>query len=173
MGNSKDADALTEMEGATLAIVARDGPVTRYGVKEVFRTSPSEFWTGSAGAVYPLMQRLERRGLIQSSAATDNPRKRNFVLTQEGRRRMLSWLSDAELASGMGFDPLRTRLLFSELLSEQQLEDFLDATEALLRNPSPPPMGGPNAPALQRIWEKLRLQALARFRRVVSSKGQK
>lgn len=41
---------LTEREGAALGVVLRDGPVTSYAIKELFRKSPSEFWSGSAGA---------------------------------------------------------------------------------------------------------------------------
>lgn len=104
---------LTELEGAALALVAREQALTAYEIKEWFRRSPSSYWSGSAGAVYPLMKRLETAGLV---AGTDESRsnrpRRVFRLTAPGEAALQAWLSDAERAADAGHDPLRTRLAF-------------------------------------------------------------
>ena len=72
--------ALTELEGAALGVVVRDGPCTSYVVKEMFRGSPSEFWSGSAGSIYPLMRRLEERGLVASKRGSTGRRGHKVLL---------------------------------------------------------------------------------------------
>jgi DNA-binding PadR family transcriptional regulator len=53
---------LTDLEGAVLADVATRGTATSYAVAQTFSQSPSEYWSGSAGAVYPLVKRLTATG---------------------------------------------------------------------------------------------------------------
>ena len=102
----KPADQLTEMEGLVLALLHRDGPLTAYEIKEVFRKSPSAFWSGSAGAVYPLVKRLEKRDILSSTDVSETRRpRREFTLTERGEQLMLAWLSDVERAVDPGYDP--------------------------------------------------------------------
>jgi DNA-binding PadR family transcriptional regulator len=42
-------------------------------------------WRPSAGSVYPALQQLEDEGLITAAAASDEDRRRNYTLTDEGR----------------------------------------------------------------------------------------
>lgn len=157
--------SLTELEGAALAIIAREGPVTPYAVKESFRNSPSEFWSGSAGAVYPLVNRLEKRKLIAAKTdKADGRARREFSITPAGRAAMKEWLTDAGRASGMGFDPLRTRLFFSELLSPAERKAFLAAALAKLEDGAPPPaVDLPHVKPLHDLWSRLRIKALKTF----------
>jgi DNA-binding PadR family transcriptional regulator len=60
---------LSEMEGCVLALIWSGGPLMPYAIRQVFRKSPSPQWSGSAGSIYPLVDRLERRALIRSAAA--------------------------------------------------------------------------------------------------------
>ena len=165
MTKKSAAKPLTELEGATLAIIAREGPMTPYSVKESFRNSPSEFWSGSAGAVYPLLNRLEARGLItQTPDVSDGRARRECAVTAAGRAELKIWLMDAERASALGFDPLRTRLFFSELLNAAEKKKFLTAVSKKLDDAVaaatdvPPPMI-----VLQGIWTQLRRDALKAF----------
>ncbi len=152
------------MEGATLAQIAKDGPITPYKIKEVYRLSPSAFWSGSAGAVYPMVQRLEKRGLIQSqSSPNDGRKRREYTITSLGKRVMLAWLSDAERAGGMGFDPLRTRLFFLDLLNKKQQQKFLQETEENLSATNPAPLFTEAAAKMHKLWERYRLNAFRSF----------
>ena len=114
---------LTDLEGAVLGLIARDGPTTSYRLSREFASSPSQFWSGSSGAIYPLMARLRQRQLVQGEPdATGRRKATRFDITAEGRRALESWLTDADRAADMGFDPLRTRLIFLHLVSSEQRE---------------------------------------------------
>ncbi len=126
------AKPLTDLEGAVLAEIARRGVATSYLVARAFSASPSEFWSGSAGAVYPLIKRLLARGMVTAHADADGKRARlDYSLTEAGRMAMEEWLLDAHRASGMGFDPLRTRLAHLELIDLKRRKKFLNEVRAI------------------------------------------
>ena len=58
---------LSELEYVVLGVVRQEAPCTPYVIRQVFAHSPSSYWSGSAGAIYPLVRRLERRGLLEST----------------------------------------------------------------------------------------------------------
>lgn len=119
---------LTDLEGATLAQIAREGRSTAYKVARTFAESPSEFWSGSAGAVYPLVKRLQARGLLASASGADGKRARSDLsLTPAGVAAMRDWLLDAQRAAEIGFDPLRTRAVYLDLVGDAERRVFLDA----------------------------------------------
>lgn len=117
---------LTDLEGAALAEIASRGAATSYAVAQAFERSPSDFWSGSAGAVYPAMKRLAARGLVEAAAGATGKRQRlDYQLTDAGRAALAAWLLDARRAAGMGFDPLRSRLVHLHLVSPAQRRAFL------------------------------------------------
>jgi len=80
---------MSELEHVVLGVVSREQPCTAYGVRKVFLNSPSSYWSGSAGAIYPLMRRLEQAGLIRSAPCRgDKRRARLYQLTSNGRARL-------------------------------------------------------------------------------------
>jgi DNA-binding PadR family transcriptional regulator len=112
-------DTLTELEGAVLGELQARGPCTPYTVRREFLDSPSPYWSGSAGAIYPLVRRLERLGLVQSlPSAAGRRRSRLYSLTEKGRNALQAWLKPPlpEIAVGVPSDPLRTRLSFLSAL---------------------------------------------------------
>jgi DNA-binding PadR family transcriptional regulator len=122
---------LTDLEGAVLAEIAKRGVATSYAVARAFADSPSEFWSGSAGAVYPLTKRLAARGMLSAMADSDGKRARlDYCLTATGRAALEDWLLDGERAAGMGFDPLRTRLVYLDLVSPEKREALLEDVRA-------------------------------------------
>lgn len=159
---------LTELEGAVLATIADRGPMTAYAIKEVFRASPSSFWSGSAGAVYPLMKRLEVSGLLVSrdESASRRP-KREFALTDSGQDKLLVWLTDVERAVNAGYDPLRTRTQFSHLLDADCRRRFFDAVEQAIPAMSAPPQASPRLEKLHAFWVAARQTWFSRFRGLV------
>lgn len=122
---------LTDLEGAALAEVAGRGTATSYAIAQTFARSPSEFWSGSAGAVYPLVKRLAARGLLEASPGAAGQRQRlDYHITAAGRAALEEWLLDADRAAGMGFDPLRTRLGHLHLVTPAQRRAFLKSVRA-------------------------------------------
>lgn len=107
------ASDLTELEGAALGIVWKNGPCSAYAVMRAFATSASSSWSAGAGAVYPALNRLERGGLI---AAADAGRRRMLQVSAEGLRALRDWLTVQPWMGSMTSDPLRTRTFFLDVL---------------------------------------------------------
>jgi DNA-binding PadR family transcriptional regulator len=130
-------ERLSELEGCVLGLVWLLGPCTSYSVRRTFLQSPSSQWSGSAGAIYPLMRRLERRALLRSTPhATGSRRSRHYELTKEGRNELTTWLSPpfSRDVSGIPPDPFRTRLSFVKALSPESQRSFFSAAEATLQS---------------------------------------
>lgn len=156
--------SLTDLEGAALALIAGRGAATSYAVAQAFARSPSEFWSGSAGAVYPMIKRLAARGLLEPRPATDDKRGRlDYQVTRRGRAAMKAWLLDATRAAGLGFDPLRTRLVHLQLVDADQRRAFLDEVraqfDAIAERPAFP--DDPLAAEIHASWLKARAAWLA------------
>jgi DNA-binding PadR family transcriptional regulator len=119
---------LTDLEGCVLGLIHVLGPCTAYGVRREFIDSPSPYWSGSAGAIYPVIERLRRRGWIRSNArATGRRRHRLHSLTPAGLAALRAWLHPplSDLVIGVPSDPLRTRLQFLGALSRAGRAEFV------------------------------------------------
>lgn len=126
---------LSELEGATLGEIRTRGPCTAYAARQAFKQSPSPFWSGSAGAIYPLIGRLEKRGLLSSRRQAGDARGgRLYSLTARGVEALREWLAPPlpEWAAGVPVDPLRTRLLFLGALSAPKRAAFVEEARAAL-----------------------------------------
>jgi DNA-binding PadR family transcriptional regulator len=122
------SESLTELEGAVLGVLWQNGPCTPYRVRRVFLDSPSPYWSGSAGAIYPLMLRLERRGLIASREGPAGRRaSRLYALAAAGVREFRAWLEPPwpAVVTGVPADPLRTRVSFLGALPASSRSRFL------------------------------------------------
>jgi DNA-binding PadR family transcriptional regulator len=127
---------LTELEGCVLGLVWAKGPCSAYALRKEFLESPSPHWSGSAGAIYPLVERLERWRLIRSEPhAAGRRASKRYVLTAMGLRRLVAWTGPplAEETIGVPADPLRTRLGFLGALPPAQQKVFLAEAEAGIR----------------------------------------
>jgi DNA-binding PadR family transcriptional regulator len=155
---------LTDLEGAALAEIASRGWATSYAVAQSFGRSPSEFWSGSAGAVYPLVKRLAARGLLEANPAAAGKRQRlDYKVTPQGHEALEHWLLDAGRAAGMGFDPLRTRLVHLHLVPPAKRAAFLEEVRALSEKFAAQPafIGLPIHQKIHESWIKARATWLA------------
>ncbi|MBT8484525.1 MAG: PadR family transcriptional regulator, partial [Phycisphaerae bacterium] len=126
---------LSDLESVILGCVAVSGPATAYAVRRMFLDSPSARFSGSAGAIYPALRRLEQRRLVRSAATPTGARPaRAYSITPAGRRELRAWLQ-TPLTPEAGFadDPLRTRMLFLSALSPAARRTWLDEAEACIR----------------------------------------
>jgi DNA-binding PadR family transcriptional regulator len=127
------AMALTELEGCVLGVIATRGPCTPYAIRREFRASPSRHWSASAGAIYPLIIRLQRGGLVQIERKTGDGRgARLYSLTSAGQRALRHWLGPpcSALATSVPPDPLRNRIAFLATLDTRaQAAFFADVLE--------------------------------------------
>ena len=127
--------SLTELESTVLGVVWSKQPCTPYQVRCEFTESPSPYWSGSGGAIYPLMTRLESKGLVRSKAhATGSRRSRLYEVTPAGRASLRRWVGPpiAEDIVGVPPDPLRTRLAFLDVLPASRRAEWLQEIEARL-----------------------------------------
>jgi DNA-binding PadR family transcriptional regulator len=130
---------LTELEAVVLGVVGRDGPCTPYAIRRLFADSPAPRWSGSAGAIYPLIRRLQRRGLVTSVEERRGTRsRRRYRLTRAGQAKFRDWLRRPdENETALPHDPWRTRLWFFRSLppaeARRQLERAAEAMQIHLR----------------------------------------
>jgi DNA-binding PadR family transcriptional regulator len=123
------SDKLSEIEACVLALISVDGPATPYAIRKVFLDSPSPQWSGSAGTIYPLIERLLRRKLIRSKLSLTGKRRGHQIsLTASGSRALRIWLSlpIPEWVAGVPPDPLRTRVRFLNAIGTKQRRAFLE-----------------------------------------------
>lgn len=127
----------TELESAVLGVVWQDGPCTPYAIRQHFRDSRAPRWSGSAGAIYPLVQRLELRGLVRSKQGARGKREqRNYRITPRGLSAFRKWLKapPGQTDATLVHDPLRTRLFFLAAIPRDEARSVVsEAIDALRR----------------------------------------
>lgn len=119
---------LSEIEGCVLGLLSVDGPATPYAIRKVFLESPNPQWSGSAGTIYPLIERLLQRKLIRAKVCLSGRRRGHRIsVTPSGSWALKQWLSApiAEWVAGVPPDPLRTRIRFLGAIGSKQRRQFL------------------------------------------------
>ncbi|MCP4546915.1 MAG: PadR family transcriptional regulator [bacterium] len=126
---------LSELEGAVVGFISVHDGCTPYQVRTAMAQSHTSRFSGSSGAIYPLIRRLVARGLLaQEVRSTDGRGTRRCSLTKDGRKALRAWLvpEDMSALAGLAFDPLRTRILFLSALTSKQRLAFLAEAESVL-----------------------------------------
>lgn len=81
-------------EYALLGVLAQGGPMSGYDVKAYMDASVAQFWSESFGQIYPALERLRRRRLVQCRTDASSPRARKvFEITEAGRETLGEWLA--------------------------------------------------------------------------------
>jgi DNA-binding PadR family transcriptional regulator len=125
----------SELEGCVLGLLWKQGPCTAYAIRRSLLGSPSSHWSGSAGAIYPLLRRFEERGLATSRKTLRGDRAGwQYALTAAGRERFLAWLGPPMTGEvvAIAADPLRTRAHFLGALPPKRRAAFLAAAKDAL-----------------------------------------
>lgn len=125
----------SELEGFVLGLVWQLGPASPYQLRRHMLASPSTQWSASAGAIYPLLKRLERAGLLRSDARRTGKRlSRAYQITPHGLRALRVWIGPplAAEAVTVAHDPLRSRARFLAALTPAQRTQWLAAARAAL-----------------------------------------
>ncbi|MCB9838683.1 MAG: helix-turn-helix transcriptional regulator [Phycisphaeraceae bacterium] len=127
-------ERLSELEQCVLGVLWLLQPVTPYRVRKVFLESRSTIWSGSAGAIYPLLRKLEGRGLVGSRDAPTGDRPgREYSLTGAGKDGLRRWLrAPMGQAEASDYDPIRVRVRFVEALPPRERGPFFDRAERAL-----------------------------------------
>ena len=157
--------SLSELEGSVLALIRREASCTPYFVRDVFRRSPADFWSGSAGSIYPLITRLTSKGLLTAIDDQTGRRKRKlYSPTPAGETALRGWLSDVERGASLGFDPMRTRLHYAGLYGPSELRAYAAQVLAHMKNEIPAPQSeDPKVPIIHEIWLSHRQAAIEKI----------
>jgi DNA-binding PadR family transcriptional regulator len=107
--NGYECQMITELEGAILTEIGYRNRQTAFKVRQAFRSSPSSYWQGSAGSVYPAIRRLVERGLVEASASRDARGTQSLRLTADGQAALTAWALDTQASVAIGTDPFRLR----------------------------------------------------------------
>lgn len=119
--------ALTNLEFVALAHLAKIGPCTAHELRKAFADSTSGRYSGSAGAIYPLVRRLEKAGLVSSTeSANGAQQKRLYKVLRAGRRAIRDWLEDLQSPDIFPDDPLRTRMQYIYMLAPDEQLKWID-----------------------------------------------
>ena len=128
---------LTGFEQVLLGMVSLQ-PSTGYDLKRRFATTPMGVYQPSSGALYPALERLERRGLLASQAlprAGHGRPPRRYQLTDEGRQAHLDWVRQPvvpeTVAQDLGLHLLRF-VMMAQVLPEETVVAFLTSLRTAL-----------------------------------------
>lgn len=125
----------SELEGFVLGLIWEMGPCSPYELRRQMRSSPSTQWSASAGAIYPLVRRLEKLGFVRSLAKKTGKRaRREYQVTASGTRALRAWVGPplAREAITVAHDPLRSRARFLAALSHKERVAWVKAARAAL-----------------------------------------
>lgn len=121
------------LEYALLGLLARQ-PLTGYGLRRVFASTPMGVFSDSPGSIYPALARLERDGLIRAAGQSGaRPGSRLLEPTRAGLSALRRWLS-AEITRDdveRRIDELILRFAFMDRhLGPASVDRFLGALAA-------------------------------------------
>ena len=124
---------LTDGEGALLSLVLRQQPMTGYQIGKFFEASPVHTFNTSTGKLYPLIYRLETRGLLRAEEVPGDKRgTKRFYCTEEGREVLKQWVLEVRPEHALLHDPLRKKLQAVGLLAQgEQLKWIATARRRL------------------------------------------
>jgi PadR family transcriptional regulator AphA len=128
---------LTSFEHVLLGMIFIQ-PSTGYDLKRRFATTAMGVYQPSSGALYPALDRLERRGLLRSQAPRPveggRPR-RVYQLTEEGRQAHLDWVREPVVPQtapqDLGLHLLRF-VMMAQVLPTVEVIAFLSSLRAAL-----------------------------------------
>ena len=85
--------SLTTLEYALLGLVTQS-PQSGYDLRKTFETTAMGSFSGSPGAIYPALRRLERQGLIEGEVDASTALRPRMVFhpTGTGREALEAWL---------------------------------------------------------------------------------
>ena len=128
---------LTGFEHVLLGMIFTQ-PSTGYDLKRRFATTPLGVYQPSSGALYPALDRLERRGLLRSEGprpADGGRPRRLYHPTEEGRQAHLDWLREPVVPETVGQDlglHLLRFAMMAPVLPEEAVRAFLVSLRAAL-----------------------------------------
>lgn len=125
---------ITDLEAAAIGEILKHRQCTAHFIRTSFRDSPANQFSDSAGSVYPMMKRLEKRGLLDSVMQTEGVRQvRYYRCTSKGKAELQQWIGPPVVSSvTLTIDPIRTRILYLGRLPKSKRNKWFDEVEVLI-----------------------------------------
>ncbi|MEM7517698.1 MAG: PadR family transcriptional regulator [Planctomycetota bacterium] len=111
------------IKSSILALLAEE-PTHGYGLKTTFEASTAGAWPLNIGQVYTTLARLQRDGLVESAEPND-PARRTWTLTQEGREALRSWFEEPVEQDAPPRDELAIKVLLAASTGSTDVRDIL------------------------------------------------
>lgn len=128
-------DELTENEGGLVALIQRKGPLSAYQIAKEYDASPVYTFNTAKGKLYPLLERLIERGLVESERVLhDRRRTKLYSCTDLGRKALKRWVNSFRAEHELPPDPLRRKLQAFELLTVEEQRAWVDEARARLQH---------------------------------------
>lgn len=104
-------------------------PASGYDLKAEFAASISHFWAAELSQIYPMLQRLEKRGLLSSKTEPSDrgPPRKVYALTGAGRAELRSWLQRPPRIDAERIEWLAQLWFMDELADADRALTFLSA----------------------------------------------
>ena len=87
-----------------------------YRIKEHIEKNFGHMWSVNFGQIYPNLKKLEQEGLVSMGKAVQNgqkgPPKKNYSVTDKGRKEFRAWLEKSPEKSMLLRDPFLMRFVF-------------------------------------------------------------
>jgi DNA-binding PadR family transcriptional regulator len=132
---TRPAAGPSDLAAFVLGLVWQHGPCSAYEIRRFLLDSPSAQWSGSAGAIYPLVRRLERDGLLRGAQIRGDRRgRREVTITALGSAALRAWIGPP-LGPGVvtvTADPLRSRARFLGALTPKRRAAWIAAAKTAL-----------------------------------------
>jgi PadR family transcriptional regulator AphA len=102
------------------------GPMSGYDIKKFVDMSIGFFWNENFGHIYPILNRLEKEGLVEKREVTPRrgPRRNVYSLTAAGKDALIAWLKSTESERAVR-NELLLRIFFGNHLSTGELRETL------------------------------------------------
>lgn len=125
---------LNDHEGIFLSLVRRLQPTTAYQVAKVYEQSPVTNYKTHKGKIYPIIARLEARGLLEKRQVAGDGRGTEAIsCTAAGEEALREWVMRSDPGHLLTDDPLRMKVQTFDVLSNHERLTWIANTRDLLR----------------------------------------
>ncbi|MEM8696114.1 MAG: helix-turn-helix transcriptional regulator [Pseudomonadota bacterium] len=133
MDDPTDIPTLSEHEGALLNVVRHKQPVTGYQIAQYYGKSPVAAFNKSKGQIYPMIRRFNKAGLIEGSFVEGDGRGTEvWRCTDKGLEALRIWAREILDAHLLLDDPLRTRMMVFDLMTDQEKLAWILEAKAMI-----------------------------------------
>ena len=123
---------LTTLDALLIFLVGHKSQ-SGYDIRQMFQATPLGMFSDSPGSIYPSLARLEKRGLLTSSAAEGGRRRRSYKRTAAGQKALIAWLErplEADPRKRRGGEVELRFVLIAESLGWPKALKFLDEVDS-------------------------------------------